>query len=152
MRWLLFPLVLALGTTACSEGAGNDGASPASQSGDTAAPAATSPASDAVTLPESARPVIRDEWVGRWIGVEGLNLTVAKAAEPGMYLLQMQYGTDADMSGSYEGVGTAEGIAFTRPDGGQVLRAASGDETGLKYLAGKTDCLKVKDGEGYCRQ
>jgi hypothetical protein len=148
MRWLLFPLILALGATACSEGADETGS--VVQPADT--PAAGAGAGDAVTLPESARPVIRDEWVGRWIGVEGLNLTVAKAAEPGMYLLQMQYGTDADMSGSYEGVGTAEGIAFTRPDGNQVLRAASGDETGLKYLAGKTDCLKVKDGEGYCRQ
>ncbi|KHL24975.1 hypothetical protein PK98_14115 [Croceibacterium mercuriale] len=149
MRWLLFPLVLALGATACSDGA--DDAGSVAQPAETPTSAAR-PARAAVTMPESARPVIRDEWVGRWIGVEGLNLTVAKAAEPGMYLLQMQYGTDADMSGSYEGVGTAEGIAFTRPDGAQVLRAASGDETGLKYLAGKTDCLKVKDGEGYCRQ
>ena len=26
-----------------------------------------------------------------------------------------------------------------------------GDATGLKYLAGKKDCLTVEPGEGYCR-
>ena len=27
----------------------------------------------------------------------------------------------------------------------------NGDAAGLKYLAGKQDCLVVKPGEGYCR-
>ena len=130
MKWLLFPLALTLGATACSDKA---------EEASSAAPAA-SPAGDAAPLPEEARPVIRDAWVGRWIGVEGLNLTVTKAAAPGLYILEMQYGTDTAMSGRFEGVGTAEGIAFTRPDGAQVLRAASGDETGLKYLAGALRC------------
>lgn len=94
----------------------------------------------------------RDAWLGRWIGVEGLNLTVTKGAGPGRYSLKMQYGTDEAMSGTFEGVSTADGIAFTRPDGDQVLRASTGEETGLKYLAGKKDCLKVRDGEGYCRK
>ncbi|WP_121114316.1 hypothetical protein [Croceibacterium ferulae] len=144
MKWFHASLLLALGAGACSGGAQEE-----------AVPAATP---SAVATAESLEPapatqaVSRDEWVGRWIGVEGLNLTVTKLAEAGHYQLEMQYGTDADMAGTYEGVGTPEGIAFTRPDGAQVLRASSGDETGLKYLAGKTDCLTVKDGEGYCRQ
>ncbi len=140
MKWLL-PLTLALGMSACS-----DREEPAQSAESPTA------ANDSASEIANARPVPSDEWLGRWIGVEGLNLTVSKGAEPGRYLLQMQYGTDSDMSGSFEGVGTAEGIAFTRPDGAQLLRAATGDETGLKYLAGKSDCLKVKDGEGYCRQ
>ena len=61
-------------------------------------------------------------------------------------------GQDAHWTtGAKQGVGTSAGIAFTRPDGKQLLRASDGDATGLKWLAGKKDCLKVKDGEGYCR-
>ena len=90
-----------------------------------------------------------DAWVGRWIGVEGTYLNITKAALPDHYRLEMQYTLDS--KGSYDGTGTSEGIAFTRPDGKQVLRASDGNATGLKYLAGKKDCLKVKDGEGYCR-
>lgn len=147
MKYLLAPLLLALCTGACSDGAQDDAAAP---SGDISAIDVEGTGETGASAP-ATQPVLRDEWVGRWIGVEGLNLTIAKGAEAGHYQLDMQYGTDADMAGSYDGVGTADGIAFTRPDGTQLLRAASGDETGLKYLAGKTDCLKVKDGEGYCR-
>lgn len=151
MKWFLAPLLLALGTSACSDGAPDEAAPSAAQSGGITPIDATATGEAVASAPDT-QPVVRDDWVGRWIGVEGLNLTIAKAAEPGHYQLDMQYGTDADMAGSYQGVGTPEGIAFTRPDGAQLLRAASGDETGLKYLAGKTDCLKVKDGEGYCRE
>lgn len=90
-----------------------------------------------------------DAWIGRWTGVEGTYLVISKAALPDRYRLEMQYTLDS--KGSYDGTGTAQGIAFTRPDGKHVLRASDGDATGLKYLAGKKDCLKVKDGEGYCR-
>ncbi|RYD48919.1 MAG: hypothetical protein EOP60_14805 [Sphingomonadales bacterium] len=90
-----------------------------------------------------------DAWVGRWTGVEGTYLVISKGALPDRYTLEMQYTLDS--KGSYDGTGTSEGIAFTRPDGKQVLRASDGDATGLKWLAGKKDCLKVKDGEGYCR-
>lgn len=90
-----------------------------------------------------------DGWIGRWRGVEGLNLVIARADAPGRYTLEMQY--SLDQKGSFEGTATAEGIAFTRPDGEQVLKATDGDATGLKWLAGKKDCLTVKSGEGYCR-
>ncbi len=90
-----------------------------------------------------------DAWLGRWTGVEGTYLVIAKGALPDRYRLEMQYTLDS--KGSYAGTGTGQGIAFTRPDGKQVLRASDGDATGLKYLAGKKDCLMVKDGEGYCR-
>jgi hypothetical protein len=93
--------------------------------------------------------VTRDGWIGRWKGVEGTYLVVSKGDLPGRYRLEMQYTLDS--KGKYDGTATPEGIAFERPDGKQVLRASNGDATGLKYLAGKKDCLKVKDGEGYCR-
>jgi hypothetical protein len=97
----------------------------------------------------TGKAVDRDDWVGRWKGVEGTYLVVAKGAEPGMYKLEMQYTLDA--KGAFEGKGTSEGIAFTRPDGDKVLHPSDGDATGLKWLAGKKDCLTVKTGEGYCR-
>ena len=51
----------------------------------------------------------------------------------------------------FDGVAKGDTIVFTRPDGPQVLRETEGKDTGLKYLADKTDCLTVKPGEGYCR-
>lgn len=90
-----------------------------------------------------------DGWIGEWRGVEGTMLTIAQGDAPGRYRLTMQY--TLDDRGTFDGLATEQGIAFTRPDGDQLLRASDGDATGLKWLAGKRDCLTVKQGEGYCR-
>lgn len=87
-------------------------------------------------------------WAGKWTGVEGMFVTIT-LAEPGKYKLEMQ--SDLDTKGSYDGSDSDGGIAFTRGTEALTLAASTGDATGLKYLAGKKDCLKVKDGEGYCR-
>jgi hypothetical protein len=159
MRSVIVFLALSLGSTACSEApkggnklVGND-VTPATPIGtkDPSNNTIGTAAHEATGASSSSVSVNRDTLIGRWIGVEGLNLTVSKGATGGRYFLKMQYGTDTEMSGTFEGVGTPEGIAFVRPDGNHVLRASTGDETGLKYLAGKTDCLVVKVGEGYCR-
>jgi len=109
------------------------------------------PASVQATLVPATPPT--DQWVGKWVGVEGLNLTIAKddSIGRGHYLLTMQYGLDADDSGTFKGEAAEDGIAFTRPDGPQLLRAGDGEATGLKWLADKKDCLIVATGEGYCR-
>ena len=44
-----------------------------------------------------------------------------------------------------------DGIAFTRNNTLETLKPSDGKVTGLKYLAGKKDCLTVSPGEGYCR-
>jgi len=87
-------------------------------------------------------------WAGRWTGPEGLFVQIAPAG-PGRYRLEMQ--SDLDTRGTYEGRDDEHGIRFDR--GGQPfqLRRASGEETGLRYLAGKQDCIMVREGEGYCR-
>jgi hypothetical protein len=92
-----------------------------------------------------------DSWIGRWKGVEGLNLVIAKDAAkgPGYYTLTDQY--TLDDKGVFAGHAVGDTIQFTRPDGDQVLRASDGAATGLKYLATNKDCLTVKPGEGYCR-
>ncbi len=109
------------------------------------------PASVQATLVPATPPT--DQWVGKWVGVEGLNLTIAKddSIGRGHYILTMQYGLDADDSGTFKGEAVDDGIAFTRPDGPQLLRAGDGEATGLKWLADKKDCLIVDTGEGYCR-
>jgi hypothetical protein len=99
----------------------------------------------------AASTAVTDAWIGRWRGVEGLNLQISAdpSARPGHYTLAMQYSLDD--TGSFPGVAEGDTIRFTRPDGPQTLRATDGDTTGLKWLAGKKDCLTVKTGEGYCR-
>ena len=86
---------------------------------------------------------------GRWVGVEGMVLTVADGDGPGTYTLTMQY--DLDHKGVFAGTASGDGIAFTRDGQSLMLRPTDGAATGLKYLADKTDCLTVKSGEGYCR-
>ncbi|MGB9097997.1 hypothetical protein [Erwinia sp.] len=92
-------------------------------------------------------------WVGKWVGVEGLSLTISKdeALGEGNYLLTMQYSLDATDKGTFKGKATPQGMTFTRPDGEHTLRAGDGAATGLKWLAEKKDCLVVQPGEGYCR-
>ncbi len=87
-------------------------------------------------------------WAGKWTGVEGMFVTITPGA-PGQYKLEMQ--SDLDTKGSYDGTDSEHGIKFKRGAEELSLRRGSGDETGLKYLAGKKECLIVKDGEGYCR-
>ena len=87
-------------------------------------------------------------WAGKWTGVEGMYATITPT-EPGKYKLEMQ--SDLDTKGTYDGEDSEHGIKFKRGSEELSLRRGSGDETGLKYLAGKKECLIVKEGEGYCR-
>ncbi len=89
------------------------------------------------------------DYTGRWIGVEGMVLDIAHAGAPGHYDLNMQW--DLDNKGKFDGTANGDTISFMRNDIHETLRPTDGDATGLKYLAGKTDCLTVKTGEGYCR-
>ncbi|MDJ0278235.1 hypothetical protein QLH51_15660 [Sphingomonas sp. 2R-10] len=89
-----------------------------------------------------------NHYLGRWVGVEGMVLNVTAPAQ-GEVLLDMQY--DLDNKGQFAGTITPEGIRFERGGETLVLRPGDGDATGLKWLAGKKDCLTVKPGEGYCR-
>jgi hypothetical protein len=105
---------------------------------DTAPPAA--PASVAAADPA--------EWAGKWVGPEGLFVEIAPAAG-GTFTLTMQ--SDLETTGTYVGTATEGGIAFERGGQALLLRPATGDETGLKYLFGKQDCLMIASGEGFCR-
>ncbi|WP_380783376.1 hypothetical protein [Sphingomonas sp. R86520] len=100
--------------------------------------------------PAPARPAVAaHDYAGRWIGVEGMYLDVAPAGAPGRYDLTMQW--DLDNAGKFVGIAAGDTISFDRKGLHETLRPTNGDATGLKYLAGKNDCLTVKPGEGYCR-
>ena len=58
---------------------------------------------------------------------------------------------DLDNRGTFDGSVTAEGLRFVRGGQAVVARPSDGDATGLKWLAGKQDCLTVRPSEGYCR-
>ncbi len=90
-----------------------------------------------------------DAWVGKWIGVEGLILDIQPAGDPGNYVLSI---TLLDGTKSFEGAAEGDLIRFTRDGRTENIRAATGDETGLKWLAGKQNCLMIQRGEGFCRE
>lgn len=89
-----------------------------------------------------------DDWIGKWIGVEGLVLDIQPAGERGRYLLSV---TLLDGTKSYEGSADGDVIRFIRDGRPESIRAATGDQTGLKWLAGKQNCLMIQQGEGFCR-
>jgi hypothetical protein len=122
---------------ACKKAEQTPATDPAVSTETTAAPAETAPATVDVAA-----------WAGKWTGPEGMFAMVTPSAD-GKVALEMQ--SDLDTKGTYEGTATAEGIGFKRGAELLVLKKATGNETGLKYLAGKKECLMVKSGEGYCR-
>ena len=141
---LILPAVLLL--AACGDRpAERNTAPPASAPAVAPAPAA---------VPEAAPPPAASaahrfqSWAGRWIGPEGLFVEITPTTAE-HYRLEMQ--SDLDTRGTYEGRDDEHGIRFTRNGEALMLYRASGDDTGLKYLAGKRQCLMVKPGEGFCR-
>lgn len=93
-------------------------------------------------------PPARD-YVGRWTGVEGMFLDIAPTARPDRYRLVMQY--DLDHRRTVTAKLDNDRLVFTSDGSRHSLVPTDGVATGLKYLAGKKDCLTVMPGEGYCR-
>jgi hypothetical protein len=87
-----------------------------------------------------------DTWAGRWNGPEGTYLTIAGA--DGVYEITIK---DLDAARTFGGSAAGNRIEFRRDGVEESIRATNGDGTGMKWLAGKTNCLTIKLGEGYCR-
>lgn len=135
-RPLLAPLALPLLAAGC----GSEPVVPANA-------VAPAPVASAPPPRTAERPPVADSYVGRWTGVEGTYLQVSREGDG--YLLEMQY--DLDHEGRFPAIAGADGLRFTRNGIPELARPTNGDATGLKWLAGKKDCLTVKPGEGYCR-
>jgi hypothetical protein len=135
------PALLAIalpGLAAC------DGRSQAASATDNVGPKRKAETQVMASVPTNA-------WVGRWIGPEGTFLEIANNGGPysGRYTITNRYSLDSEAT--FEALADRTSLVFTR--NGQKLRltAGSGDETGMKWLAGKSSCLIVAPGEGYCR-
>ena len=103
---------------------------------------------ESVAIQPAAPAINVGEWAGRWVGPEGMFVAITPQ-DNGSVSLEMQ--SDLDTHGTYVGHIEGDGIRFERGGEQLSLRKATGDETGLKWLAGKQNCLMVKSGEGYCR-
>lgn len=150
------PIVLvlaALSLAACSDRPpAADASTPAQGStaadGAPAAPAPLPPAAHDTSPSTAGMAKVEADYLGRWVGVEGMYLLVAPKPGGGV-TLEMQW--DLDNKGTFDGSVTAEGLRFMRNGAAESAVHTDGDATGLKHLAGKQDCLTVKPGEGYCR-
>ena len=115
-------------------------------------------AADTVVVPQEGAPAAATDakgeparfadWAGKWIGPEGMYVIIKPTAEK-KFALEMQ--SDLDTLGNYEGLAVEHGIEFKRGSETLTLTRTDGDGTGMKWLAGKKECLVVKEGEGYCR-
>jgi hypothetical protein len=89
---------------------------------------------------------VTDQWLGQWNGPEGTFLKLEGAK--GEYQVTIQ---NLDGPRTFSGRAADDEIQFERDGVKEAIRATNGVETGMKWLAGKTDCLTIKAGEGYCR-
>jgi hypothetical protein len=96
--------------------------------------------------PDEGAGTATDAWVGRWNGPEGTYLELTGGG--GVYEITVK---DLDAARTFSGVSANGAIEFRRDGTTERLTHTNGDETGMKWLAGKADCLTVKPGEGYCR-
>ena len=87
-----------------------------------------------------------DAWVGRWNGPEGTYLEIASIGSG--YEVTIK---DLDAARTFIGSAADGRIEFRRDGVPEAIKATNGDETGMTWLAGKTNCLTIKLGEGYCR-
>lgn len=137
-------------STADAGATGNDTPAPAAPAAPTPPAAPMPPAAPDAEAPPATPGTdkVEADYLGRWTGVEGMYLVVAPKPGGGV-TLEMQW--DLDNKGTFDGSVTAEGLRFMRNGTAESAVHTDGDATGLKYLAGKQDCLTVKPGEGYCR-
>lgn len=108
--------------------------------------ASTSP-TQAASVPASSTPDTAPSWLGRWNGPEGTYLQL-NAAGDASYEIRIKA---LDAERTFKGVGKDGVIYFERDGKQESIKATDGNATGMKWLAGKSRCLTLQPGEGYCR-
>ncbi|MEG3093442.1 lysozyme inhibitor LprI family protein [Sphingomonas sp. PB1R3] len=88
-------------------------------------------------------------FVGRWRGGEGTYLKISH--QDSGFVIDNQWGLDADMHGKFVGKVTPAGLSFRRNGVTETLRPSKSNMINRSALAGKTDCLMLSRDEGYCR-
>lgn len=94
-------------------------------------------------------PVTPAAFVGRWRGGEGTYLKISH--QDSGFVIDNQWGLDANMHGKFIGKVTPAGLSFRRNGVTETLRPSKGNAINRSALAGKTGCLMVSRDEGYCR-
>lgn len=89
---------------------------------------------------------VADQWLGKWIGPEGTYLDLSKSGNH--YIVMIQ---SLDGPNTYEGIAAPHGIVFQRNGKTETIHAGNGQDTGMKWLLEKKNCLLVQTGEGFCR-
>ena len=85
---------------------------------------------------------------GKWPGVEGTYLNVTKKGDK--YQVEIK---DLDKVNTYDGFAKGDTIQFKRNDKLDTIKAATAEETGMKWLQGEKNCVVITKGsEGYCRK
>ena len=87
-----------------------------------------------------------DKWLGQWNGPEGTFLRLAGGN--GNYAIVIQ---NLDGPQNFQGSAVDGQIQFERNGVKESIRVTNGADTGMKWLAEKSDCLTIRLGEGYCR-
>lgn len=101
-----------------------------------------SPAADNKTVGKA------DSLVGQWPGVEGTYLKVDKKGDK--FEIEIK---NLDGSKKYEGTAKGDVIEFSRNGKTETIKAATAEETGMKWLKGEKNCVVITKGsEGYCKQ
>lgn len=118
----------------------------------------TTTASPAIS-PEVANPgeAAVQKLTGKWDGPEGTYLSVTeKMGTDGKQQMPRKFEVeikDLDKAEKFEGTAKNGTIEFTREGKIETLKAATGPETGMKWLEKETDCVVVtKPGEGFCKK
>jgi hypothetical protein len=89
------------------------------------------------------------QWLGKWIGPEGTFLVLAKNGSK--YVVEIH---SLDGAATYEGTSAGDRIEFQRGGKTESIHAGSGQETGMKWLLDKKNCLIIqqeKDSAGTSR-
>lgn len=139
-------ILLVLALAACQR-APEPAAAPTTPSATASAAQPALPPPD--IAPPASQPVPAtgpDAWLGKWMGPEGTFMAVEKS-DAGYQL------TISDLDGMkfYQGKRAGDAIEFERGGKTESIHATDGKATGMKWLADKTDCLTIHEGEGFCR-
>jgi hypothetical protein len=98
------------------------------------------------SLAPNAAPRKIAECIARWNGPEGTYLEISKSGDK--YEIRIK---DLDKMQTYRGTAAADRISFERNGKAETIRSGNGQQTGMKWLADKRNCLVIRLGEAYCR-
>jgi hypothetical protein len=89
-----------------------------------------------------------DVLLGRWWGPEGTMADVLPDSTGGQYRVQLY---QLDGMNSYAATPDGNRLKLIRNGQAAYIEPTNGNGTGMKWLAGKKRCIRITEGEGFCR-